>query len=139
MTRNEMVDMLDDYCCNVMHCPGCSDCPAGIPNGPDPYDCKPWADYTDSELEQCIARLVGEVPNKSDKPDMVNSPKHYDLPSGLEVIDIEIATQGKAAVMSHCVCSALEYLLRHKKKNGAEDVRKAHWWLSKYVELEAME
>jgi len=38
MTRNEMVDMLDDYCCNVMHCPGCSDCPAGIPNGPDPYD-----------------------------------------------------------------------------------------------------
>lgn len=67
--------------------------------------------------------------------DMVNSPSHYELPGDMEVIDVEIATQGVEAVKEHCVCAAIEYLLRHKKKNGAEDVKKAHWWLSKYVEL----
>ena len=70
-----------------------------------------------------------------DKPDMVNSPKHYALPGDMEVIDVEVATQGVEAVKEHCVCAAIEYLLRHKKKNGDEDVRKAQWWLSKYVEL----
>lgn len=70
-----------------------------------------------------------------DKPDMVNSPSHYELPGDMEVIDVEIATQGVEAVKEHCVCAAIEYLLRHKKKNGDEDVKKAHWWLSKYVEL----
>lgn len=67
--------------------------------------------------------------------DMVNSPKHYELPNGMEVIDVEVATQGREAVMEHCICTALEYLMRHKKKNGYEDVRKAQWWLSKYIEL----
>lgn len=71
-----------------------------------------------------------------EKLDMVNSPKHYELPDGLEVIDVEVATQGKEAVQAHCICAAVEYLLRHKKKNGSEDVRKAHWWLTKYIELE---
>ena len=73
------------------------------------------------------------------QPDMVNSPKHYELPGDMEVIDVEIATQGVKAVKEHCVCAAIEYLLRHKKKNGDEDVKKAHWWLSKYVELTGSE
>jgi hypothetical protein len=67
--------------------------------------------------------------------DMVNSPSHYSLLGGTEVIDVEIATQGKEAVKEHCICAAVEYLLRRKKKNGDEDVRKAHWWLGKYIEL----
>lgn len=53
----------------------------------------------------------------------------------MEVIDVEIATQGEEAVKEHCICAAVEYLLRRKKKNGDEDVRKAHWWLSKYIEI----
>lgn len=68
-------------------------------------------------------------------PDMVNSPAHYQLPGGLEVIDVEVATQGREAVMEHCICAALEYLLRHKHKGGDEDVRKAHWWLQRWTEL----
>lgn len=72
-------------------------------------------------------------------PDMVNHPAHYQLPGGLEVIDVEVATQGRDAVMEHCICAALEYLLRHKHKGGDEDVRKAHWWLQRWIELEGGE
>ena len=63
-------------------------------------------------------------------------PNHYKLPNGMQVIDVEVAMLGKAAVQEHCLCTAVEYILRHKGKNGAEDIRKAHWWLSKWVELE---
>lgn len=68
-------------------------------------------------------------------PDNVN-PQHYKLPSGMQVVDLELATMGKEALMNHCLCTAVEYILRHKQKNGGEDIRKAHWWLSKYIELE---
>ena len=77
-----------------------------------------------------------DAPSETDPTtDMVNSPTHYALPGGMEVIDVEIATQGEEAVKEHCICAAIEYLLRRKKKNGDEDVRKAHWWLSKYIEI----
>lgn len=64
-------------------------------------------------------------------------PQHYKLPGGMEVIDVEVAMFGKEAVMHHCFCTAAEYILRHMQKNGVEDIKKAHWWLEKYIELEA--
>ena len=63
-------------------------------------------------------------------------PQHYKLPGGMEVIDVEVAMFGVEVVMHHCFCTAVEYILRHCQKNGVEDIKKAHWWLSKYLELE---
>jgi hypothetical protein len=90
-------------------------------------------EWPEEELD-AIIREYG-VKTEAGPPDNVNSPKHYALPGGLEVIDVEVATQGREAVQNHCICTALEYLLRSTRKNGAEDVEKARWWLNKWHEL----
>lgn len=122
MTIDEKRETLVAYCdtrtCNFCRLQG-TDC--AFENG------------TPEQIESYYAVVFGG--NQPDAPDMVNSPKHYSLPGDMEVIDVEIATQGVEAVKEHCVCAAIEYLLRHKRKNGDEDVKKAHWWLSKYVEI----
>lgn len=67
--------------------------------------------------------------------DMVNHPPHYE--SGqFECIDVMVETQGVEAVQCFCVCNAFKYLYRHKNKNGLEDIKKAIWYLNKFVELE---
>lgn len=47
-----------------------------------------------------------------------------------------IETQGVQATKDFCVCNAMKYIYRHKRKNGMEDIKKAIWYLNKYVELE---
>lgn len=66
--------------------------------------------------------------------DVVNHPKHYE--SGkFECIEVMEETQGVLAVMGFCICNAFKYLYRHKRKNGIEDVKKAKWYIDKYIEL----
>ena len=65
--------------------------------------------------------------------DNVNHPSHY--VGNTECIDVMEQTQGIEAVMSFCLCNAFKYLFRHKRKNGIEDVRKARWYLDKYLEF----
>ena len=66
--------------------------------------------------------------------DMVNHPQHYE--SGkYECIDVMEETQGTEAVLSFCICNAFKYLYRHNRKNGIEDVKKAKWYIDKYIEI----
>lgn len=67
--------------------------------------------------------------------DNVNHPSHYET-GRFECIDVMLETQGTEAVKSFCICNALKYIYRHKRKNGFEDIRKAIWYLNKAVELE---
>lgn len=67
--------------------------------------------------------------------DNVEHPAHY-TGTSIECIDAMIETQGEEAVKDFCICNAFKYLWRHGKKNGAEDVKKAAWYLNKFVELE---
>ena len=66
--------------------------------------------------------------------DNVNHPSHYET-GKFECIDVMLETQGEEAVKAFCICNAMKYLYRHKRKNGDEDVRKASWYLNKYLEL----
>ncbi len=66
--------------------------------------------------------------------DNVNHPSHYRT-GQYECIDVMIETQGVEATMNFCMCNAFKYLYRHNSKNGLEDVRKADWYLCKYLEL----
>lgn len=68
-------------------------------------------------------------------PDSVNHPSHYET-NGIECIDAMIAAQGVSAVQDFCICNAFKYIWRHKHKNGAEDIKKAVWYLTKWLELE---
>lgn len=67
--------------------------------------------------------------------DNVNHPSHYET-GKFECIDVMVETQGVQATKDFCVCNALKYVYRHKRKNGLEDIKKAIWYLNKYVELE---
>ena len=83
-----------------------------------------------------IVRLVlseGESDSTSTN-DNVNHPSHYET-GNFECIDVMIETQGKEAVMDFCICNAFKYIYRHNNKNGIEDIKKAKWYLDKYIEL----
>lgn len=67
--------------------------------------------------------------------DNVNHPSHYET-GKFECIEVMMETQGKEAVESFCVCNAFKYLYRHKNKNELEDIKKAVWYLKKFIELE---
>lgn len=67
--------------------------------------------------------------------DNVNRPAHYNT-GKYESIDVMVETQGVDAVKNFCICNAFKYIYRHRFKNGVEDIKKAIWYLNKYVELE---
>ena len=73
-----------------------------------------------------------KIPISSDN---VNHPAHYET-GKFECIDVMLETQGVEAVKDFCVCNAFKYLYRHGRKNGAEDIKKAIWYLDKWVELD---
>ena len=66
--------------------------------------------------------------------DNVNHPSQYET-GKFECIDVMIETQGIEATKNFCVCNAFKYIYRHNMKNGEEDLRKAKWYLDKYMEL----
>lgn len=66
--------------------------------------------------------------------DNVNHPAHYNT-GKYESIDVMVETQGVNAVKNFCICNAFKYIYRHRFKNGAEDIKKAIWYLNKYIEL----
>lgn len=66
--------------------------------------------------------------------DNVNHPAHYET-GKFECIEVMLETQGVEATKDFCVCNALKYIYRHRNKNGVEDIKKAVWYLNKYIEL----
>lgn len=53
----------------------------------------------------------------------------------MESIDEMLLVFGKEAVMNFCLLNAWKYRYRASDKNGAEDLRKSDWYMSKYAEL----
>ena len=66
--------------------------------------------------------------------DNVNHPSHYET-GKFECIDVMEEVMGTEAVKNFCMCNAFKYIYRCNRKNGLEDVKKAQWYLNKYVEL----
>ncbi len=62
------------------------------------------------------------------KEDVVNHPSHYKGKNGIEVIDII-----EGFDLTYCEGNIIKYILRHKKKNGLEDLKKAQWYLNKKI------
>lgn len=63
----------------------------------------------------------------------INHPEHYT--GKYECLDVMIETQGIDAVLDFCICNAFKYIYRHRKKNGIEDIKKAQWYINKYIEI----
>ena len=86
------------------------------------------------DLSGATTTIIDDCGNVTTIPDVVNHPSHYE--SGkFECIEVMLETQGKDAVMDFCLCNAFKYLYRHNRKNGIEDIKKAKWYIDKYIEL----
>ena len=73
------------------------------------------------------------------KPDMVNSPPHYQLLPGVEVIDVREAMLNQIPAGTRFTevdawSRATEYLMRMWQKGGLEDAKKARWYLDRLIE-----
>ena len=66
----------------------------------------------------------------------INHPWHY-ITNDYECIDVMEECFGTEAVKDFCVCNAFKYLWRCKEKHETpiEDIKKAVWYLKKYLEL----
>lgn len=75
--------------------------------------------------------------NDEAKPagEKVDHPSHYNQ-GKFECIDVMLETFGKEATQDFCLLNAFKYVWRTGEKNGVEDVKKARWYLDKYLELE---
>lgn len=67
--------------------------------------------------------------------DNVNHPAHYET-GKYECIDVMREAIGENAVKAFCVCNAFKYLYRSERKGGLEDIKKADWYLQKYISME---
>lgn len=89
-------------------------------------------DYDDDDADDADEKINQII--KQYSPDPVNHPAHYET-GRFECIDVMLETQGAEAVKGFCLCNAFKYLYRHNNKNGDEDIKKAIWYLNKYLEL----
>lgn len=59
--------------------------------------------------------------------DSVNHPSHYNA-NGVEAIDVI-----EAFDLGFHLGNVVKYVLRAKSKNGVEDLKKARWYLDRYI------
>lgn len=111
-------DKCKNFDCNDMLYP-CSDCKNTAHPGTDEHNKRPF-------LWEPGNGAIGEA---------VNHPHHY-THGKYECIDVMVDTFGKEAVQHFCVLNAFKYVWRSEHKNGLEDIKKAWWYLDKYLQLE---
>ena len=68
------------------------------------------------------------------KDEEINHPSRY-AGGKFECIEVMADVFGKEAVKDFCLLNAFKYIWRQEKKGGIEDVKKAVWYLDKYIEL----
>lgn len=65
--------------------------------------------------------------------DPVNSPNHYQGP--IECIEAVEASMSLESFRGFLKGNCLKYLWRYQHKNGAEDLKKAQWYLDRLIEI----
>ena len=66
--------------------------------------------------------------------DMVNSPPHYSV-GNIECIDaIKEVVKNLDGMEAMCTGNAIKYLWRWRHKNGAEDLKKAVWYIQRMID-----
>jgi hypothetical protein len=70
---------------------------------------------------------------KDKEQDAVNHPAHY-TNGGIETIDYMKAKMGREKFFGYLQGNIIKYISRYENKNGLEDLRKAHWYLTKLIE-----
>ena len=91
--------------------------------------------YADPDLKEVKTNLLVTMAQQIEDTDNVNHPQHYT--GSIECIDAMLQQFGKEQVKSFCLLNAFKYLFRCNKKHNTpiEDVKKAIWYLNKYIEI----
>lgn len=77
--------------------------------------------------------------NDEPEKDVVNHPAHYET-GKFECFDVMKEALGMDIVKGFCLGNAFKYIYRCKRKGKeTEDIKKAVWYLNKYLELEGAE
>jgi len=87
-------------------------------------------DATPDEWTKVSTSWVDDI-----RPDMVNSPEHYNK-GGIECIEY-IKQQLGDCFTEYCEGNVIKYLHRWRYKNGTEDLKKAQWYLNEMIEWES--
>lgn len=122
-------DYIHDGCSGCKHVPlpsfmaPCRSCKGTVRPNSVQYTERP-------DLWEPITKPEPEAEN-----DVVNHPSHY-TQGGIECIDAMESAFGAAQLAVYCKIAAFKYIWRCERKNGAEDVKKAIWYLNKFLELE---
>lgn len=123
MTIEEKREALNNFCDEQR---GCRFCPLG----------NEYEDCTFDDFNIISTENVERAYNLAygDKKEEINHPDRY-AGGKFECIDVMLDVFGADAVKHFCILNAFKYLWRSEKKNGIEDIRKAVWYLNKYIEL----
>lgn len=81
---------------------------------------------------QSIKKLMQDMRTEP-VTDMVNQPPHY-TSGGIETIDYMRAKMTPEEYRGFLKGNAIKYLSRAEMKGGAEDYKKAQWYINKLVE-----
>lgn len=117
MTIEEKRERLSRFCDDYAHCRSC------ILNGLFEY-CD-FYDLSEDDIEKAYKLVF---------PEEINHPDRY-AGGKFECIDVMIDVFGADAVKHFCILNAFKYLWRAEKKNGVEDIKKAVFYLNKFIEL----
>ena len=85
------------------------------------------------ESEPCVRCDAAQY---FEEDDAVEHPKYYTY-GKYECIDVMTEVFGADEVADFCICNAFKYLFRcqHKHETPIEDVKKAVWYLNKYLSI----
>ena len=113
----------------------CKECPFTIFNSTNEKDCV-QNDYAGKgqlaeSAEEFIKLFEKDFePEETEVPDNVNQPNHYKLDGlDVEVLDVIKAVLTKEQFEGFLHANVIKYTLRTNKKNGVEDLEKAHKYL----------
>jgi hypothetical protein len=65
--------------------------------------------------------------------DSVNFPAHYQSANGVECIEAIKSAMTFDEFIGYLRGNCVKYLWRYRQKNGAEDLRKARWYLCRLI------
>ena len=121
--RKRLKELAEDLCEAYGYC---SECPL---KEKVLEDCN-FDTYSDYSIDVTYNNVFGS--------EEINHPDRY-AGGKFECIDVMLDVFGADAVKHFCILNAFKYLWRSEKKNGVEDIKKAVWYLNKYIELGGQE
>lgn len=123
-------NIIDSFCKKQKNCESCplDNLRNEDANGYCPSDI--YYELTEEKFE----KIFEIIKNNTSEQEEINHPDRY-ANGKYECIDVMVDVFGVEATKAFCKLNAFKYLWREERKNGLQDVKKAAWYINKYIEL----